>query len=75
MTKHLWTYEYDNDGNGRYSRWYNIKEDDLTVAKVLGDNEELAIVFCRMMKLIDGVDSAPYPVNRLDVIEWFALLA
>ena len=71
----MWTYEYDNDGNGRYPKWYNIKEDDLTRARVLGDNEDLAKVFCKMMNLIDGVDSAPYPVNRLEIIEWLSLLA
>jgi len=28
-----WTYEYDNDGNGGYSAWYNIMRDGCKVGE------------------------------------------
>jgi hypothetical protein len=71
----MWTYEYDNDGNGGYSQWYNIQEDGWTRARVLGDNEELAKVFCQMMNLVDSFGSVPDSGNRGEIIKWLGLLS
>ena len=71
----MWTYEYDNDGNGSYSKWYNIQEDGWTRARILGDNKELAEVFCKMMNLIDNFGPMPNPDSRVKVIEWLSLMS
>lgn len=45
-----WTYEYENDGNGSYSEWWNLLCDGKKIAMLYFDNEEEVEEFIGLLK-------------------------
>ena len=48
MTEHVWTYEYENDGNGHFAEWWALFRNGERIGQISTNEDDAKMVVARL---------------------------